>query len=377
MTERPLTVMQLLPELEVGGVERGTVEIAEALVTAGHRAIVVSGGGRLVDELEALGATHLERPIGEKRLRVLREIAPLATLICDHDVDIVHARSRLPAWIGRLALRRIPSPRRPRWVTTVHGPYTVNAYSGVMVSGERVIAISSFIRDYITRNYPRVDPARIRVIPRGVDARRYGGNFAPSPQWSAAWQEAHPDLQGQYLLAFPARLTRWKGQEDFIAVIAALRRVGCPVHGLLIGTAHRRKSAFESELRALAERLGVNRHLTFLGQRADLRELLAVSDLALSLPREPEAFGRTTIEALALGTPVVGYAHGGTAEILDAVYPAGLVPVGDIEAVAERCRAVLEQPPAVPVEHPFTTAALQAATLEIYAELMREKSSRS
>ena len=138
-----LTVMQLLPALEVGGVERGTLEIARALVNRGHRALVVSAGGPMVEELRSLGALHIERPIGRKSLRVLGCIRGLRDVIAQQGVDIVHARSRLPAWIGYRAVSGLPPDRRPRWITTVHGPYSVNAYSRIMASGSRLKISSS------------------------------------------------------------------------------------------------------------------------------------------------------------------------------------------------------------------------------------------
>jgi len=141
------------------------------------------------------------------------------------------------------------------------------------------------------------------------------------------------------------------------------------VHGLLAGGAHPRKRAFEDELRARAARLGISERLSFLGQRNDLREVLAVSACAFSLTGEPEAFGRTTIEALSLGVPVIGYDHGGTGEILREVFPPGLVAPGDIGAAAARCARFLAQRPTVPTEHPYTTARLQAATLGVYEAL--------
>lgn len=368
---RRLTVVQLLPELEVGGVERGTVEIAQALVAAGHRALVVSAGGRLVDELEACGAEHVRLAIGAKRLSSLALVPTLSRLWASEGVDIVHARSRLPAWLGRFALRGMPRGRRPAWVTTVHGPYSVNAYSRVMTSGDAVIAISAFIRRYIESHYPAVPASRISVIPRGVDTQRYHAGFKPDAAWVATFQRDHPGLVGRTLLTLPGRLTRWKGQEDFLALIAALRREGCPVHGLVVGAAHPRKAGFADELAACADQLGIAADVSFLGQRSDLRELLAISTIAYSLTGEPEAFGRTTIEALALGTPVIGYDHGGTGEILARVFPAGRVAVGDIAAAAERTKALLDAPQAVPQEHPYSIAAMQAATLALYERLCR------
>lgn len=364
-----LTVAQLLPELEVGGVEQGTLEIAAALVAAGHRALVVSGGGRLVPGLEALGATHITLPIGRKRLSALTLVRPLRQILREHRVDLVHARSRLPAWLGHFARQGMSAAERPRWVTTVHGPYTANAYGRIMASGERVIAISRFIEAYLLRAWPGIDPNRVRLIPRGVDSARWRHGFTPDPGWLARWQAEHPQLEGKSLLVLPGRLTRWKGQEDFLRVLAQLVARGLPVHGLLAGGPHPRKRGFEDELRSLAGTLGIGAHVSFLGNRSDLREVMAISSCAFSLTLDPEAFGRTTIEALSLGVPVIGYDHGGTGEILREVFPAGLVALRDVAAAAARCADFLQAPPTVPASHPYTTARLQASTLAVYEEL--------
>jgi len=366
---RRLTVAQLLPELNVGGVERGTVQVAHALVAAGHRALVVSAGGRLVAELEECGAEHHVLPIGAKRLATLRLVQPLARYLEQEGVDIVHARSRLPAWIGRFALARITRARRPRSVTTVHGPYTVNRYSAVMVSGERVIAISDFIRDYALGSYPTLDAGRLTVIPRGVERARFFHGYRPDAAWCERFAREFPRAVGRALLTLPGRLTRWKGQLDFIELVARLRGAGHDVHGLLAGAAHPRKQAFENELRARIAALGLAEHLSLAGERSDLREILAVSHLVFSLTNEPEAFGRTTAEALSLGVPVVGYDHGGTAEILRTVYPVGLVPAGDVAAAVERSAALLAAAPPVPREHPYTVERMTAATLALYTGL--------
>jgi glycosyltransferase involved in cell wall biosynthesis len=366
-----MTVLQLLPELEVGGVEQGTLEIAEALITAGHRAVVVSGGGRMVPRLEQLGALHVTLPIGRKRPSTLRTVRLLRDLMLREQINVVHARSRLPAWIGRLALNGIDSARRPRWVTTVHGPYTVNRYSRIMVSGERVIAISEFIRDYIFHAYPKTDPSNVCVVPRGVDRAHYAFGFMPDPAWRAAFHAAYPSVEGNRVLCLPARLTRWKGQLDFIQMMALLTRKGLPVHGLIVGGPHPRKCEYEIELKRVVHDLGLDKQISFLGQRSDMREILAISDLVFSLTREPEAFGRTTVEALSLGRPVIGYDHGGTGEILRGVYPMGLVPMGAIDEAARRATALLQAAAPVPRDHPYTLSAMQAGTLAVYNSLWR------
>ncbi len=366
-----LTVVQLLPALEVGGVERGTVEVAGALVRAGHRAIVVSAGGRLVPELQAAGAEHVQMPIGRKRPWVLACVPRLRRLFAECGTDIVHARSRLPAWIGHLALEGLPPERRPAFVTTVHGPYTVNRYGAIMVSGQRVIAISGFVRDYILAGYPQVDPARIEVIPRGIDPRAWPHGYAPAPEWLAQWrQSVRPE--GRFVVTLAARITPWKGQADFIEVVAGLKGRGIPVLGLLAGGAEPRRQRFLEELRLLVARRGLADDVLFLGDRRDLRDILAVSDAAVSLTREPEAFGRTTLEAASLGTPVVGYAHGGTTEILRALYPDGLCPPGDIAAAIERLAALAARPARVPPHHHYTLQAMLDATLAVYARVAGE-----
>lgn len=172
---RPITVMQLLPALESGGVERSTIEIAQALAGAGDRALVVSGGGRLVADLEAVGGHHLELEIGRKSLFTLRHVVTLRRLLEQYRPDIVHARSRLPAWIGWLALRGVRGPR-PAFVTTVHGLNSVSGYSAILTRGERVICVSGTVRSHVLAHYPKVDPrARARRLLQGLPSQQLAG----------------------------------------------------------------------------------------------------------------------------------------------------------------------------------------------------------
>lgn len=363
-----LTVVQLLPALEAGGVERGTVEVARALVAGGHRAVVVSAGGRLVPGLEAAGAEHVTLDIGRKSPFTLRHVGTLAGILSDRRADIVHARSRLPAWLGVLALKRL-APAAPHLVTTVHGPYSVNPYSAVMLRGERIIAISRFIRDYIVANYPGVDAGRIRVIHRGVSTAEFPHGHRPAPHWLERWHGEHPALHGKALLTLTARITRWKGQEDFIELVRLLRDRGMNVHGLIIGGTEPRRRGFLDQLRRQVRSTQLGEHVTFLGHRDDVRDLMSVSAVVLSLAREPEAFGRTALEALSLGVPVAGYDHGGTSEILGEIYPDGLVPPGNVAAAADCVARILSRPPAIPAREPFPLQRMVDETLAVYAEL--------
>jgi len=362
-------VLQVLPALQTGGVERGTCDMAAALMDAGWRAIVASAGGPMTRELERVGALHLTLPLNSKNPFVVwRNAARLAEICARWRVDIVHARSRAPAWSALRATRRAGIP----FVTTFHGTYNAgNAlkrrYNAVMTAGDRMIAISDFIADHVRAEYD-CPPERIRVIPRGVDIRSFDPD-AVKPEriirLSREWRLA----DGAPVIMLPGRLTRWKGQVDFIRLVARLVADGLPVHGLLAGGPHPRKRAYERELQKLVAQLELEPAVSFLGNRSDLREVLSVSACAFSLTGEPEAFGRTTIEALSLGIPVIGYEHGGTGEILRNIFPDGLVPLGDVEAAAARCAEFLRQRPPVPVIHPYTVERMQAATLAVYAEL--------
>lgn len=366
-----LTVVQLLPALESGGVERSTLEIAQALVAAGHRAIVVSAGGRLVPRLLASGAEHVALDIGRKSLLTLRHVRTLRALLQREAVDIVHARSRLPAWVCRLALRGLPSVSRPHWVTTVHGLNSPSRYSAVMASGERVICVSDTVREYVMRHYPDTPRDRLRVIPRGIDPAA----FARVPTVDAqarAWAAAqHPSLAGDApLLLLPGRGTRLKGHGDALALLADLKDAGHQARLWLPGARESGREAYIAELEAEAARLGVADRVAFTPPTDAIARAYAASALVLQLSRKPEAFGRTVVEALAVGRPVLGWAHGGVGELLRTLQPEGAVPPFERGALQATALRLLTHPPSPPVTMPHTLLAMQEATLAVYAELV-------
>jgi Glycosyltransferase len=369
-----MKIIQVLPELNSGGVERGTLEVAQRLVEEGHEALVVSAGGRMVPALEKLGARHVAMPVHKKRLGTLLQVRPLRRLLETERPDIVHIRSRAPGWVAWLAWRKMDPLTRPRLVSTVHGFYSVNAYSAVMTRGERVIAVSESVRAYVLDNYKRVAPARLTTIHRGVDPAAYPTGWRAPEEWRRAWAEQFPETRGKLLVTLPGRLTRWKGAEDFVEIVAELRRRGLPVHGALVGETHPRKRAYEGELRAKIGAAGLAEHVTLTGVRSDLREIMAESAAVLSLSLDPEAFGRTTIEALTLGRPVAGYAHGGVGEQLAAMLPEGAVTPGDRAAMADLLTRWLADggtsAPRPRSNVDFTLEAMLSRTLGVYRELV-------
>jgi glycosyltransferase involved in cell wall biosynthesis len=366
-----LSVAQLLPALDGGGVERGTLEVARELVRRGHRSIVISAGGRLAPELAREGSEHLAWPLGAKSPLTLRWVRPLRRWLAGQGIDILHARSRLPAWIGWLAWRGMDPATRPRFVTTVHGLYSVSRYSTIMTRGERVIAVSETVRTYLQRHYPELPAERIQVIHRGVDPAAFPYGYRPSPAWLADWHRQYPQLRDAPVLTLPGRLSRLKGHEDFIELIARLRARGAPVRGLIVGGAEPRRQRYADGLREKVRSRILSDIVLFTSHRDDMREIYAVSTLVLSLSLQPESFGRTTLEALSLGVPVIGYDHGGVGEILTRMYPAGLVPAGDLETLTERVMELLAAAPPVPAEPVFPLRRMLDETLALYAALSR------
>lgn len=369
--EKKLTVLQILPALESGGVERGTLEVAHTLVQHGHRALVMSAGGRQVAPLLASGAEHFAWPVGVKSFRTLLLVGRLRTFLLEQKVDILHARSRVPAWIAYLAWRGMNPATRPRFVTTVHGLYGVNRYSRIMTRGERVIAVSNTVRDYILREYPDTPPERILVIHRGVDGQAYPHGWKPDAAWQQAFFAQFPQAADRRLVTLPGRITRLKGHEDFIELIARLKRQGLPVHGLIVGGASSSKKRYLQQLRDRVRGTGLDADISFTGQRDDLKNILAISNLVLSLSTQPESFGRTTLEALRLGVPTAGYDHGGVGEILRTIYPAGLLPHGHLDDACEKIAQLLRQPEPVPAGDFFPLRAMLEQTVTLYEQLAR------
>ncbi|MGB3392909.1 MAG: glycosyltransferase [Stenotrophomonas sp.] len=367
---RRLTVVQLLPALHSGGVERSTLEIAQALVAAGHRAIVVSAGGRLVQPLLDSGGEHLALDIGRKSLLTLRHVASLRRLFAETGADIVHARSRLPAWLGWHALRGLPQARRPRWVTTMHGLNSPGRYSAIMASGERVICVSQTVRDYLLEYYPNTAPERLRVIPRGVDVAQFPRVARSDRRPRLAVAERHPQLAGDGpLLLLPGRGTRLKGHAHALQLLATLHADGLPARLWMPGAREPGRDAYVRELEQQAAVLGIGDAVAITEPTARIAQAYAASDLVLQLSAKPEAFGRTVLEALCVGRPVLGWNHGGVGELLAQLQPSGAVVLGDTAALVQRARELLQSPPAQPNRIPFTLQAMQRTTLDVYGEL--------
>ncbi len=365
-----MKIIQILPELNAGGVEGCVVEMAAYLASNGHESIVISNGGRLVADLEKAGSRHIQMPVHRKAIRSLLQICSLRTLLAVECPDIVHVHSRVPAWLAWLAWQGMDPASRPRLVTTVHGFYSVNGYSSIMTRGERVIAVSESIREYILENYSKTNSAVIRHVSHGIEQKSYHPDFRPSAEWLTRWRTQYPGLSQKHTLLLPGRITRLKGHENLFQLIAALKHEGKAVCGLIAGDTHPKKRAYLRELHQRTRELGISDDIIFLGHRGDLREIMAVCDIVLALSQQPESFGLTVLEALALGKPVVGYDCGGVGELLAALFPVGKVPCGDKARLVQVINAVLAaHPQPLAVGEPFTLNAMCRSTLDVYREL--------
>ncbi len=306
------TLLQVVPSLVTGGVERGTVDVAAAAAEAGFRSLVASSGGPMVRELTRAGAEHIELPVDSKNPLTLRKNADrLAALIEAEGVDIVHVRSRAPAWSAWWATRRTGTP----FVTTFHGTYNLGLpfkrrYNAVMTMGDRVIAISEFIADHMRQRYPEMNKAAIRVIPRGIDVGRYDPEQVSAERvirLSERWRL--PD--GMPVVMLPGRLTRWKGQ---LLLLRALKELeGGPVRCLLVGASQGREG-YVREIEETAERLGVADMVHVVGDCDDMPAAFKLADIVVSASTDPEAFGRVAVEGQAMGRPVIAPRHGGAPE---------------------------------------------------------------
>jgi glycosyltransferase involved in cell wall biosynthesis len=372
-----IAVLQVLPSLVTGGVERGTIEMTQAIADAGWTALVASAGGRLVPVVERAGGRHIALPLASRNpFGVWRNAQRLAGLVRAEQVAIVHARSRAPAWSASLACKRTGA----HFVTTYHGTYNEDLpfkrrYNSVMAHGERVIAASRFIADLIHRQHD-TDPSRIRIIPRGVDPAVFDPDAVAGhrvARLALEWRLPH----GASVVLLPGRLTSWKGQTVLIEALTRLsgRNVCC----VLVGSDQGRRR-YSAGLIRQAEALGVADRVRLVGECQDMPAALLLADVVVHASTQPEAFGRVVIEAQAMRRPVVASDLGAPIETVEHGVTGWRTPPGDAGALAAAIEMALALPPEerqalccrarAAVLRGYTVGAMQAATLGVYRELM-------
>lgn len=373
-------IMQVIPSLGAGGAEQGCIDVAAELVKSGAKSIIISNGGHRVPEILRAGTTHINLPVDSKNPFVMwRNIGRLRKLIRDNDVDIVHARSRAPAWSAWKACE----DTKARFMTTCHAPFNISGsakrfYNSSIIKGERVIAISDYVRQYLLKNY-EISDDRIRLIHRGVAIEKFHpGAIAPAHLIKLSQEWRLPD--GCTIVMMPGRLTRWKGHLVLIDAIAKLNRDD--VYCVLIGDDQGRKE-YRAELEAAIRDKGLEGRVRIIGHCSDMPAAYMLSTLVVSASTDPEGFGRVPIEAQAMGRAIIATNHGGAMETILPGETGWLIPPNDADALAKamdealsmdaESRAVMATHAMMHVAENFTRSKMVDETMDVYAELLQEK----
>ncbi|HIF08671.1 MAG TPA: glycosyltransferase [Sneathiellales bacterium] len=374
------TILQIIPEMEIGGAEQGTIDVAIAIKKAGWNSVVVSNGGVKTADLARGDVTHHELPVHSKNPWVVwRNASRLEHLIAAHNVDVVHVRSRAPAWSAYLAAKRTGRPL----VTTFHGTYNENnrlkhLYNSVMTRGDRVIAISDFIANHVQERFG-IEGDKLVTVRRGIDLRRFNPgavNAQRMIQLSSLWRV--PD--GARVIMLPGRLTRWKGQLLILDALMELDRDDAFV--LMVGDDQGRFD-YRDELDARIRNLGLGDRVRIMDDCQDMPAAYMLADVVVSASIDPEAFGRVPVEGQAMGRPVVAARHGGAIETVFDGVTGWLVQPSDPKALAWGIRQALDlsnsdraemaEAARAWVEERFTVDRMCEQTIEVYRSLMSDK----
>ena len=373
-------VMQIIPSLGAGGAEQGCIDVAAELVKSGAKSIVVAHGGHRIPEILRGGSIHIDLPVHSKNPFVMwRNISRLRKIIKDHDVDIVHARSRAPAWSAWKSVEGT----KARFMTTCHAPFNISGdvkkfYNSSIARGERVIAISNYVREYLLKNY-EIEDRNIRVIHRGVAIEKFHPNaVAPTHLIKLTQEWRVPD--GCTIIMMPGRLTRWKGHHILVDAMAKLKRDD--VFCVMIGDDQGR-TEYRAEVENAIREKGLEGRVRIIGHCSDMPAAYMLANVVVSASTDPEGFGRVPIEAQAMGRPIIATNHGGAMETILPGYTGWLVPPGDADAMANAMeealnmdseqRSFMATHAMMHVAEHFTRGRMVDETMNVYAELLQEK----
>ena len=363
-----MKILQILPALNQGGVEYYVLENCAHIATYAN-SYVISSGGRLVSRLEQAGSTHFTLPIEKKRVRSLLQIGKLARLINEIEPDIIHIHSRLQAWLVHFALKRVKT--RPHIVTTVHGFNSISRYSEQMLKADRVIVVSKALENYLINAYPRADVKRFAIITQGIDPTIFHRNVTVPDAMHARLQTLGITEQDQILL-LAGRITRIKGIPLVIELMAKLKTNGIThIKALIVGGYDARNRAFYEEMKALIAAKGLTKSILWYGTCDEMAAIYTRANITLSLTTKPESYGRTVLEALACGTPVIGFNYGGVGENLSRFYSNGAIRPHHLPTLYDKTLEILAIPKAQAQIAPITdTIALSQEKLrDLYQSL--------
>ena len=370
-----MRILQILPSLVNGGVESETVDTVKAITDAGGKAYVASAGGLLVEKIIANGGVHIELPLKTKSpLSVYCNISKLQKIIRDHQIQLVHARSRAPAWSAYYASKRENVP----FVTTYHGAYGMKGwgkkkYNQVMLKGDRIMVPSQFITHHLKKNY-FFDQRKLRTVPSGIDTT-YFDPITISAKQAAIQKKDWGAPAGNTILLMPGRLSRIKGCDVAIEALAALKKRNVSL--VFVGAVG---NTYEQELATRAKELNLQDHVFFCPPSQNMPLTYAAADIIISASRKPESFGRTIVEAQAMGKPIIATKHGGAVELISHERTGWLIQPEEPQKLARTLKKMMELSPKAleditthardVVTHTYTANIMGQKTIAVYRELL-------
>ncbi len=323
-----MNIVQILPELNEGGVERGTVELARELVKKGFKSIVISHGGKLAKQLEKDGSLHVDMDVCSKNpLSIFGRVSALKATLKKLNPDVIHVRSRIPAWLTYFANKNLNIPI----VSTVHGFNSVSFYSKIMTKADEIICVSGAIKEYIKEHY-NSEEKKITVIPRGIDLNKFNPENIDE-DFISNFKNKH-DLNDKFIISSVGRITQLKDLETFIKATSIVQKKLPNTIGLIVGGVRADKEKYFQSLKDLIKSLHVE--VIFTGSTHNVTEIYALSNVVVSTSKKPESFGRSVAEAIALNTPVIATNHGGVLDIIQENRNGYFVEIGDEKEFANK-----------------------------------------
>lgn len=325
-----MKVVQLLPELNEGGVERGVVELNREYSKLNIDSIVISNGGKLSNQIDLDGGKHVTFDVCSKNIFTsITRVFKLRKILIEIKPDILHVRSRVPAWLVFFANKSL----NIRVVSTVHGFNSVSFYSKIMTKSDAVICVSNSIKEYIQKNY-KTDNKIITVIPRGIDLELF--NLLNIDKAFIKDFKNKYDLENKFIISSVGRVTQLKDYETFIKAISIIKKEVLNVQALIVGGVRSDKEDYLNSLKKLIEELDLEENIIFTGSQSKIAEIYALSDVVVSSSKKPESFGRAVAESLALNTPVVATNHGGVKDIIKENENGFFFGIGNEKELAEK-----------------------------------------
>lgn len=373
-----MIVMRLLSSLKHDESERGIFHLGRALVKNGHTSIIITSAdddNDLVRRLERDGNLYHQLHMNKKSWLSLLQVAPLRHLIEKYNPDVIHVHSRTPAWVLHLALRRARVKRPPKLVATMYGFYPINKYSQALLDVDTIITVSDSVTNYLKKGLRREDIGHkvIKRIYRGIDTRRYPYRHNPSVYWLRHTFAEYPELEHKKWLVFPTIIGNEYGQEWLIDILGNLQEQFPNIHAIIMDEDHRDGDVAHEDFRQRTNALDLAERITYVGnKRNDMREWLSAANIVMALANEPESIGINALQAIHLGTPVIGWDQAAFSEILQPLYPQGLVRKYNAQALCKAVRNQLESVTRPEMTNEFTMREMIKKTLEVYQGLYDE-----